>query len=226
MIVRLEFKNHNFGNFILKQIIKILSSNAFANIFSVLAFIIAGLTFLQSQRQLEIQNQDKLIFTRDSAYSEIVFLLKEDSSYFMNVPIRVILTNRSERNHPLQELIFYVGDNWQVVREIYDKNRENVVLPLNIPANESRVLLFFLKVPLTSNQGQYLLDNLKKAESSSESKWPISSLFELTTVFLGLNDKFISAELIGVHSQGTLVYHFTTTKDGKPFEVKQEYYIP
>ena len=218
--------NLNLGDRYLEKILKILSSNAFANVFSVLAFTVAVLTFVQSQRQSEIQNQDRLIFTTDSAYTETVFLLKEDGSYFMNVPNRVILTNRSERNHPLQDLIFHVGDNWQPVQEIFDKNRDDVVLPLNIPANESRVLFFFLKVPLTSKQGDYLLANLPKTEYSSNHRWSISSLFDLNKVFLDLKDKMMGAELIGVHSQGTLVYHFATTKDGSPFEVEQEYYIP
>jgi len=184
------------------------------------------MTLVLSQYQIRIQNQDKLIFTIDSAYGEEVFLVRADSSFYFNVPNRVILTNRSDRNHPLQDLIFYVDKNWQPVNEIYDKNKKKVVLPINIPVNESRVLFFYIKVPLTSNQGEYLLDNLPNRSTNTENKWSISTLFDLNRLFLDLDNKAIGAELIGVHSQGTLTYYFATTKDGKKFEVNQELYIP
>jgi hypothetical protein len=210
----------------MKKIVKLLGSNAFANVFSVLAFIIALLTFIYNQRQTTIKNQDTLIFTRDSAYSENVFLLREQGAYFMNVPVRVILTNRSERTHPLHELYFNVGNNSKSVKEIFDKDKKKIVLPLNIPPNESRVLFFFLRVPLTQKEGDYLLAHLRTGEGSSTNRWRISSLFDLTKVFLGLQNKMMGIELLGVHNQGTLVYHFAATRDGNPYEVKQEYYIP
>ncbi len=207
--------------------LKVLGSNTFANVVSVLALIVACLTLSLTQRQLDIQNTDTMILTRDGVANETVFLGKDGASYYLSIPCRVILTNRSERSQPLLEVVVDDDqDGAQGVREISDGRGGDIVLPLNLPANESRVLSFYLRVPLTLEQGEYLLANLPSPVVASANAWPISSLLELTRVFLGMENESMKLELLQVRSQGTVTYHFATTRDGNPFQLVDRYTIP
>lgn len=210
----------------MKKFRDIFSSNVFANIFSVLAFLLALLTFMQSHNQEQYKNLNTIVLSRDSAFSEKVYLIKNNKMFSVSIPIRIIVTNRSEKNHPLQELKFTTGEEYQLIREVLNKKKERAILPINIPSNESKVLFFYINLSITSEQGKYLLSQLDESNKTSMNKWEMTILSELFELFIETKNKKIGTELLKSHRQGELSFVFASTRDGNRFEVTRELHVP
>lgn len=144
---------------------KFLESPKFANIISLLALIVAILTFLYVRgHDLETETF-ALKMTESKVINKEVSLERKDNDYLSNIPVAIYVTNTSGIVQPVSRIDYTLEGktdfDWS---KVYDSNWDQIKFPLNIEPKKSYGFYLIADIPIfdvTKNE-LFRLFNIKE----------------------------------------------------------------